>query len=73
MLSGPGFSELLRPDIVGPLLDELQLEERLAPYLPEVHVFPFLLLRLSLMPLSFVHILAGWHLRLFLGVVLFDI
>jgi len=33
--TGPGFSELLRPDIVGPLLDDLQLEERLAPYLPE--------------------------------------
>lgn len=38
MLSGPGFSELLRPDIVRSLLDELQLEERLAPYLPEVSV-----------------------------------
>jgi hypothetical protein len=33
--TGPGFSELLRPDIVRSLLDELQLEERLAPYLPE--------------------------------------
>lgn len=33
--TGPGFSELLRPDIVRPLLDTLQLEERLAPFLPE--------------------------------------
>ncbi|KAH9553888.1 hypothetical protein CY35_08G036400 [Sphagnum magellanicum] len=32
---GPGFSELLKPDIVVPLLENLQLEERLAPYLPE--------------------------------------
>ncbi|CAM6076883.1 unnamed protein product [Sphagnum tenellum] len=31
----PGFSELLKPDIVVPLLENLQLEERLAPYLPE--------------------------------------
>ncbi|KAH8962121.1 hypothetical protein BDL97_05G086300 [Sphagnum fallax] len=33
--TGPGFSELLKPDIVVPLLENLQLEERLAPYLPE--------------------------------------
>lgn len=33
--TGPGFSELLRPDVVRPLLESLQLEERLAPYLPE--------------------------------------
>ncbi|KAG0555844.1 hypothetical protein M758_11G006600 [Ceratodon purpureus] len=33
--TGPGFSELLRPDIVRPLLDNLHLEDRLAPYLPE--------------------------------------
>ena len=38
MLPGPGFSELLRPDIVRPLLENLQLEDRLAPYLPEVPV-----------------------------------
>jgi 26S proteasome regulatory subunit N13 len=35
LFAGPGFSELLKPDIVVPLLENLQLEERLAPYLPE--------------------------------------
>jgi hypothetical protein len=39
--AGPGFSELLKPDIVVPLLENLQLEERLAPYLPEVSVTNF--------------------------------
>jgi len=44
VVAGPGFSELLRPDVVRPLLESLQLEERLAPYLPEVFVLltPFL-------------------------------
>lgn len=38
VVAGPGLSELLRPDVVRPLLESLQLEERLAPYLPEVFV-----------------------------------
>jgi hypothetical protein len=41
LVAGPGFSELLKPDIVVPLLENLQLEERLAPYLPEVFVTLF--------------------------------
>lgn len=38
--TGPGFSELLKPDVVEPLLENLHLEERLAPYLPEVVLIP---------------------------------
>ncbi|KAJ7532481.1 hypothetical protein O6H91_13G005400 [Diphasiastrum complanatum] len=33
--TGPSFSEILRPDVVLPLLRNCQLEERLAPFLPE--------------------------------------
>ncbi len=50
LFAGPGFSELLKPDIVVPLLENLQLEERLAPYLPEVFVTLFCLS--SFFPLS---------------------
>lgn len=70
MLSGPGFSELLRPDIVRPLLDTLQLEERLAPYLPEVHVFQSCCYSVYLWCHAFC---AHLGLSLFLGVALFDV
>lgn len=33
--TGPGFSDIFRPDVVLPLLEESVVEERLAPYLPE--------------------------------------
>jgi hypothetical protein len=41
LFAGPGFSELLKPDIVVPLLENLQLKEHLAPYLPEIFVTLF--------------------------------
>ncbi|KAG6556332.1 hypothetical protein Mapa_002275 [Marchantia paleacea] len=33
--TGPSFSDILKPDVVIPLLDRSHLEDRLGPYLPE--------------------------------------
>uniref|UniRef100_I1KPQ0 Pru domain-containing protein n=1 Tax=Glycine max TaxID=3847 RepID=I1KPQ0_SOYBN len=41
---GLGLGDILKPDLIMPLMDTLPLEQRLAPYLPEVHdnvVFEF--------------------------------
>jgi len=38
LFAGPPFSELLKPEIVVPLLENLQLKECLVTYLPEVHL-----------------------------------
>jgi hypothetical protein len=38
LFAGPPFSELLKPEIVVPLLENLQLKECLVTYLPEAHL-----------------------------------
>jgi hypothetical protein len=38
LFAGPPFSELLKPEIVVPLLENLQLKECFVTYLPEVHL-----------------------------------
>jgi hypothetical protein len=34
--AGPSFADILKPEIVLPLLDSRTLKERLVPFLPEV-------------------------------------
>lgn len=41
-VTGFGLGDLLKPDLVLPLLEALPIEERLAPYLPEVNLISIL-------------------------------
>jgi hypothetical protein len=41
LYAGPHFSEILKPDIIVPAVENLQLKECLAPYLPEAFVTYF--------------------------------
>lgn len=38
-VTGFGLGDLLKPDLVLPLLETLPVEERLSQYLPEVYIF----------------------------------
>jgi len=38
MSLGLGLGDILKPDLIMPLMETLPLEQRLAPYLPEVDV-----------------------------------
>lgn len=39
---GLGLGDILKPDLIMPLIETLPLEQRLAPYLPEVYtIFVF--------------------------------
>lgn len=41
-MSGLGLGDILKPDLIMPLIETLPLEQRLAPYLPEVYtIFVF--------------------------------
>ncbi|KAL3688501.1 hypothetical protein R1sor_014810 [Riccia sorocarpa] len=48
--TGPSFSDILKPDIVIPLVDRSSIEERLAPFLPEGVKTPEAVAELMLSP-----------------------
>jgi hypothetical protein len=42
-IAGIGLSDILKPDLVSPLIETLPIEQRLASYLPEVEAKLFIL------------------------------